>query len=261
MRSSRIRSNRSFASSLLATAQRCTRLLGIEVSQHPAPTTLEWHIKTVLDYQAINCVLDVGANRGQFAERLRRLGYRGWIVSFEPVPEAYERLKYRFRNDERWRGFQTALGDSDGVRPFHIAEGDAQASSFLEFNDAGPKRWGRDHTVSRTVSVHMRRLDEVWEECVASIESPRVFLKMDCQGFDLNVIEGASGKLHHVLAIQSELALEQYYERMTHFTDAVSAYEKLGFDAVGFFPLARREPDYLRLVEMDCLFLRSPDRT
>ena len=107
MRSARIRSNRSFASSLLSIAKRCTRLFGIELSGHPAPTTLDWHIKTVLDYQAINCVLDVGANRGQFAERLRRLGYRGSIISFEPVPEAYEGLTPRFRNDKRWRGFQT----------------------------------------------------------------------------------------------------------------------------------------------------------
>ena len=76
----------------------------------------------------------------------------------------------------------------------------------------------------------------------------------------MNAVEGASRKLHHVLAIQSELALEQFYERMTHFTVAVNAYEKLEFDAVGFFPLARREPDYLPLVEMDCVFLRSPDK-
>jgi len=254
----RIRSSRSLASSLLSFANRCVRLLGIELSGYPAPTTLDWHIKTTLDYQAINCVVDVGANRGQFAESLRRLGYRGWIVSFEPVPEAYQMLSHRFRNDERWRGFQIALGDRDEVRPFHIAHGDAQASSFLEFNDAGPQRWGHDHTVSQTVSVHVRRLDEIWNDCVASIQSPRVFLKMDCQGFDLNVVEGASGKLQHILAIQSELALQHFYEHMTRFTDAVHTYETLGFDPVGFFPLARREPDYLRLVEMDCLFLRRP---
>lgn len=131
---------------------------------------------------------------------------------------------------------------------------------FSSSTTPAPNDGGADHTVSQTVSVHVQRLDEIWEDCVASIQSPRVFLKMDCQGFDLNVVEGASGKLHHVLAIQSELTLEQFYERMTHFTDAVNAYEKLGFDAVGFFPLARREPDYLRLVEMDCLFLRSPDK-
>jgi FkbM family methyltransferase len=243
----------------LSLANRCTRLVGIELSRHPAPTTLDWHIKTLLDYEAINCVLDVGANRGQFAERVRSLGYQGWIVSFEPVPEVYERLVYRFRNDARWRGFQLALGDRNETRPFHIARGDAQASSFLEFNTAGPRRWGDDHTISETVSLHVRRLDEVWEECMAAIDSPRVFLKMDCQGFDLNVVEGVSQKLHHVRAIQSELALEHFYEHMTRFTDAVDVYEKLGFDAVGFFPQARREPDYLRLVEMDCLFLRNPD--
>ena len=257
MRPTRIRSSRSLASSLLSFVNRCARLFGIELTRYPAPTSIEWHIKTLLQYEKINCVLDVGANRGQFAKRLRGLGYRGWIVSFEPVPAAYEELCRRFRDDGRWRGFAVALGDRDEVRKFHVAHGDAQASSFLEFNTVGEKRWGHDHTVRETISLRVRRLDGIWDECVAQIESPRVFLKMDCQGFDLNVVEGATAKLHHVLAIQSELALEHFYERMTHFTSAVETYEKLGFDAIGFFPSARRKPDYLRLVEMDCLFLRS----
>lgn len=256
MRPTRIRSSRSLPSSLLSIAKRCARRFGIELTRYPAPTTFEWHIKTLLEYEKINCVLDAGANRGQFAERLRGLGYRGWIVSFEPVPAAYKELCRRFRDDDRWRGFPVALGDRDEVRKFHVAHGDAQASSFLEFNQVGEKRCGRDHTIRKTLSLPMQRLDGIWDECVAQIESPRVLLKMDCQGFDLSVIEGATAQLHHVLAIQSELALERYYERMTHFSSAVEEYEKLGFDAVGFFPLARRQPDFLRLVEMDCLFLR-----
>ena len=259
MRSPRIRSKRSLVSSLLSTANRCTRPFGISLSGHPAPTTLDWHLKTLLEYQSINCVLDVGANQGQFAQRLRQLGYRDRIVSFEPVPEVFASLSHGFENDDRWRGFQIALGDRDEVRPFHIAHGDAQASSFLEFNDKGPERWGADHTVRETVSLHIRRLDEIWDDCVAAIDSPRVFLKMDCQGFDLNVVMGASDRLRHVVALQSELAFEHYYENMTHFSEAVTAYEELGFDAVGFFPIGRREPDYLRVVEMDCLFMRAAE--
>jgi FkbM family methyltransferase len=263
MPSPRIGSKRSLASSLLSIVNRCTRLVGVELSGYPAPTTLDWHIKTLLNYQNINCVLDVGANHGQFAQRLRHLGYRGWILSFEPVPSVFEALSHRLRDDRFWHGFQIALGDREETRPFHVARGDAQASSFLEFNEAGPKRWGDDHTVGETISMRVRRLDEVWEECTktieATIDAPRVLLKMDCQGYDLNVVEGGSGIMANVFAIQSELALEHYYERMTHFSDAVEAYEKLGFDAVGFFPIARREPDYLRVVEMDCLFLKHPN--
>jgi FkbM family methyltransferase len=256
MRSPRIRSGRTIQSSLLSFANRFFRSFGVELAKHPSPASLDWHIKTIVEYRNVNCVLDVGANRGQFAERLRQLGYRGWILSFEPVPEAFESLSRRFRNDERWRGFPIALGNCDEIRPFHIAGGDAQASSFLDFNEAGPARWGADHTVKETVSLRVRRLDEIWDDCLESVDSPRVFLKMDCQGFDLNVVEGAARKLQHVVALQSELALEKFYEGMTAFSDAVATYEKLGFDAVGFFPLARRQPDYLRLVELDCLFMR-----
>ena len=255
----RIQSKRSLASSLMSFANRCTRPFGIELSRHPAPTTLDWHVKTLIDYLDVDCVLDVGANRGQFAERIRKLGYRGWIVSFEPVPEVYRALSRRFEGDDRWRGLQVALGDRDETRAFHVAGADAQASSFLEFNDAGPARWGEAHEVRETMPIRARRLDEIWDECMPNGDSPRVFLKMDCQGFDVNVIEGAGERLRHVVAIQSELALEHFYEHMTAFSDAVAAYEELGYDAVGFFPLARRKPDYLRLVEMDCLFMRAPD--
>ena len=247
------------SSKMLSIANRCIRPFGVELSGHPNPTTLAWHLKTIVEYLSVNCVLDVGANRGQFADGLRRLGYRNWIVSFEPVPDAYVALSGRFGSDDRWRGFQIALGDRDEVRPFHIAGGDAQASSFLDFNEAGPARWGSDHTVQETVSLHVRRLDEMWNDCVRDIDSPRVFLKLDCQGFDLNVVEGAGERLQHVVAIQSELALEHFYDGMTEFTDAVGVYEKLGFDAVGFFPVAHRKPDFLRAVEMDCLFMRAPD--
>ncbi len=252
----RIQPRRPLATALRAAASRCTRRFGFELTRYPTPTSYEWHLRTLLDYEEINCVIDVGANRGQSASLLRQLGYQGFIVSFEPVPEAYRELRQKFENDARWRGFELALAARDGVKAFHVAHGDAQASSFLPFNERGPRRWGHDHTVRETMDLETRRLDGLWDACTEGIETPRVLLKMDCQGFDLEVFEGAKGKLGHIVAIQSELALEQFYDGMTHFSDAVRKYEDEGFDAVGFFPLARKAPDYLRVVELDCLFMR-----
>ena len=261
MRTKRIGETRSLGASLLSVANRFAHGLGLELGRHPGASTLEWHLKTLFDYEHVNCVLDVGANHGQFAQKLRELGYRGVIVSFEPVPDVFRELSRRMGADPKWRGFDVALGERDEVRDFHVAHGDAQASSFLDFNEEGPKRWGRDHTVKETVPIQMKRLDGLWGACVAGIEAPRVFLKMDCQGFDLNVVEGARGKLDQVVALQTELAVQHFYDGMTPFTEAVERYEQLGYDPVGFFPLARREPDYLRVVEMDCLFMRSPQET
>ena len=50
------------------------------------------HLKSLLKILDINCVLDVGANRGQFAHELRAIGYGGDIISFEPVNREFEVL-------------------------------------------------------------------------------------------------------------------------------------------------------------------------
>src|SRR5256885_7323928 len=71
--------------------------------------------------ERITLVLDVGANEGQFAARLRKLDYQGTILSFEPDERAFTALARNCARDPKWRGLPWALGESDGVLPFHLA--------------------------------------------------------------------------------------------------------------------------------------------
>src|SRR6516162_3730174 len=73
-----------------------------------------------LDRARIDLVIDVGANVGQFALALRYIGYRGEILSFEPIPDAYAALARRMRGDERWHGRPIAIGDRVGEDTFNI---------------------------------------------------------------------------------------------------------------------------------------------
>ena len=68
------------------------------------------HLKQLINLLGINCVLDVGANEGQFALELRGIGFKGLIVSFEPLHGAFQRLQQTFSRDSCWKGFQVALG-------------------------------------------------------------------------------------------------------------------------------------------------------
>ena len=77
----------------------------------------------VLARYRVDCVVDVGANRGQTGRRLRRLGYRGSIVSFEPVPRAFEELAREAANDRAWSVHQLALGREDGTTTMNVVPG------------------------------------------------------------------------------------------------------------------------------------------
>jgi FkbM family methyltransferase len=212
---------------------------------------LEWQeIRKVLSSLAINCVLDVGANRGQFAENLRQIGYNGHIVSFEPVPEAYRMMEAQFGSDPRWQGKNIALGSRDTAQPFHVALESSEMSSFLSPLDPD---WNL-----RTEPVMMMRLDSLFDQIVADIPgTPRIFLKMDTQGYDLEVVRGATQCLSQILGLQSELSVSPLYQGMPPYLESLAAYQDLGFRLVCLAEAARADEDRY-LTELNCLMTR-PD--
>jgi hypothetical protein len=106
---------------------------------------------------------------------------------------------------------------------------------------------------TRTVRVEVRRLDAILPKLLAGIESPRVFLKMDTQGFDNEVVEGASGCLDQVLGVQSEISVIPLYNGMPHYTESLALYERLGFALVDLFVVNRQDGFVL---EYDCVMAR-----
>lgn len=231
------------------------RSRGFDIIRHPPRRSFQWELLHLFERLGINCVLDVGANHGQYARGLREWGYRGDIVSFEPVPEVFEALEREMAGDARWRGHAWALGDADGEATINVAGGDAQASSFLPFNEEGPVRWGDAHRVARTVRVPVRRLDAILTDVTRHIAAPRVFLKLDTQGFDLRVVAGAGERLHDVRGLQTELAVHQFYEGMLSLGDALNRYRDLGYALTGMYPLSR-QIDGLQVIEFDCVMMR-----
>jgi FkbM family methyltransferase len=229
--------------------------LGFDVVRYPNRRSYEWHVLQLFDHLKIDTVLDVGANHGQFATNLRDFGYSGWIYSFEPVKSIYDALEARMSGDDRWRGFNCALGEVDERRSMNVSAGDGQASSFLTFNDDGPQRWGDAHRVARTEDVDVRRLEHVLDLITAERPGSGIYLKLDTQGLDLTVLRGAGEKISLIKGMQAEIAAHQFYEGMVSFGEAITAYQNLGFEITGIFPLSR-EFDNLRVIEFDFVFMR-----
>ena len=129
----------------------------------------------------IDCVLDVGANRGQFATELRRIGYTGRIISFEPVASEFDILQRRFARDKNWYGHNMALGSSEETKTINVPRLSVM-SSILQ-----PIQKSADY---RTETIQIRRLDRLFPSLCGDMIAPRVFLKMDTPGLRSRSVPG-----------------------------------------------------------------------
>jgi FkbM family methyltransferase len=200
--------------------------------------------------------VDVGANRGQFAQRLRGLGFSGPIVSLEPLPVAFAALREAAAPDPAWHCLNLAAGEADGEADFHVTPVE-QFSSLLPRNTYSEARFGGMTEDAATIPVRVRRLDQLLPELYPAAATSRIFLKLDTQGYDLQAFRGMSGLGDRVVMLQSEVAVLAIYEGVPGYRDAIGAYEAAGFKLVDLFPVARDASD-IGLLEIDCLMWRPP---
>jgi FkbM family methyltransferase len=214
----------------------CARQAGISISRHPPPGSYARHLKELLELKGVNCVLDVGAFVGSFASALRSSGYNGTIISFEPVPSSYAMLRQRMGHDPHWIGNQYGLSDESCESVLNTyAHGDF--NSLLALKTDTEAAYGLDAAHRDRITIRLRRLDEVLPTLLANINSPRLFLKMDTQGHDVNVMMGATGVMEWIVAFQSELPAVQCYEGMPAMSEALQKYATYGFVPIGFYPV------------------------
>lgn len=212
------------------------------------------HLAWILSELETTCVLDVGANIGLFGQMLRNGGYAGRIVSFEPLPHLREQLLERAEGDAGWQVMPYALGDETTEAEMTVVANQGQTSSLLPASEFG-KSWSPRLQGIRKETVQIRRLDEVFDDAVSGLEDPRVFLKMDTQGYDLRAFTGAGDRIKEVLGLQSEISSVPIYDGMPHMLEAIAAYEAAGFATTGIFPVTRDTRRH-QIIEFDIVMIR-----
>lgn len=227
------------------------------VRKHKVNEPFEAHLGEILDRNAIDCVLDVGANIGQFGSMLRTIGYRGRIISFEPARYAFAELKLKCNSDPEWRAFRYALGASDETREMNVAASSV-FSSLHRANHYGKRRFSSAVSLAGTEEIQLRRLNTCWPELFKAQDNPRVFLKMDTQGYDLEVLRGAADALKFVHGIQTEVSLKPIYAGSPSAIDTLIELANHSYEITGIHPLTR-DKTTLALIEFDCIAVRSAD--
>ncbi len=224
------------------------------LQRHLTDFLLEEQVSAILRELRINCVLDVGANVGQFGKSLRRGGYQGRIASFEPLPEFAVKLRRKAEKDRNWHVHEFALGDEDTTAEINATPG-ASLSSLLPASEFG-KEWSHKLETSVKEEIRVRRLDAVLDEVLEGIKEPRVYLKLDTQGYDVMAFRGAGDRIADVLAMQSEVSCLPIYEGMPQLEEQLREYRAAGFDIAGLFPVSMHRPT-LRVLEFDAVLVRQ----
>ncbi|MCM8610670.1 FkbM family methyltransferase [Accumulibacter sp.] len=200
----------------------------------------------------IDLVLDVGANVGQYGRELRS-NYSGQIISFEPVSNVYQELRRGIGNDRGWSAHNMALGRENTTLEINVSSSTV-FSSFLKSSEFSQRTFGQSAMPTKKERVAVKRLEELLPELVPDYRNRRIFLKMDTQGFDLEVFMGLGELKRYVHALQSEVSVIPIYDGMPHWTEGVSEYERHGFAIAGLFPV---NMDGNRVIEFDCLMVNA----
>lgn len=227
-------------------------LLGYELVKKKESLSLSAHLKKIIENYKIDLVIDVGANSGQFGRLLRGIEYKGDILSFEPVSSTFEELRKNSENDKKWDKMKLALGNKKGMGSINVFDS-TDFSSILSPNEFGKQAF-KQIRASRTETIEIDTLDNVLARS-QHLKTRKIFLKMDTQGYDLNVFNGAKNSVNSIVAILSEISFLPIYEGMPDYHQVLKEFETNGFVVTGLFPVSRSES--LSIIEMDGVLINK----
>jgi len=205
-----------------------------------------------LNYFGVNLLLDVGANTGQYASLMRRIGFVGKIISFEPLSSAFSELKKNVDGDEKWNCENFGLGNEDEQSIIHIS-GNSYSSSLLDILPAHIA-FDLDSQYIADETIQVKKLDSIFKDYYQSDDV--VMLKIDTQGFEKNVLEGAKISLPNISILQLEISIEPLYDKETLFVEMLNYLMEIGFE---LFTLENgiRDPKSGKLLQVDGIFLNK----
>lgn len=210
--------------------------------------------RRLFDYLKVDCVFDVGANIGQFGQRLRReIKFEGTILSFEPNPAIFADLVKEAKNDAYWHCFPFALGATEENGLLNVTH-EHSFSSILRPGGETQKLFPKENQIEEVVDIEIKPLRAIFKELQARFGFERPFLKMDTQGYDLEVVKGAD--LDEFCGALSEASFIPIYEEQPAVTETIAAFRASGWPLVELFNV---HPGrwFNPLVECDCFFVRG----
>lgn len=193
-------------------------------------------------------VIDVGANVGQFGLDIRRHGFEGQIFSYEPVKETFVSLSQTIKQHQPWKALQLGLGAAESERTINISGNAGLSSSILEMGSLHLENFPGSLTVGKQ-NISISTIDKQLE--VLGLRPQEIMLKLDVQGFEAEVLKGASQSLSKIPLCYLEVSITPLYEGEISFLPILIELSKFGHEVIDVFRGIKAKDG--RLLQLDIL--------
>ncbi|HET6567751.1 MAG TPA: FkbM family methyltransferase [Rhodothermales bacterium] len=232
--------------------KRALRSTGYDVIQFDCVSSKDARRSKLLAAYGIDLVFDVGAHDGVYARHLRKNGYKGRIVSFEPRQHSFRELARHADSDPLWEVENVGLGSAPEVATLNISR-NRQSSSLLPMLPRHLEANYQSEYVTQE-QIEVTTFDCVFRRYFRASDRP--YLKMDTQGYERQILDGAAESLREVVGVQMEMSLVPLYEGERLFTEAITFMSQAGFTLMSI------EPGFCdartgQLLQVDGLFFRA----
>ena len=231
--------------------QRSLRRVGYELA--PVNVGHSALVQGLLARHAIDLLVDVGANQGQFAQEFRAHGFTGSMRSFEPMEAAFGLLHKAAAKDPLWTVTRTALGDKEGEARMDVAA-NSVSSSLLPITAAHVEAESSSRTTGHEI-VPVSTLDAQLRD----VKGDALWLKLDVQGYEHQVLLGASETLCRARVVQCEMSFRELYAGQTHYLDLLRYLDAAGFVPVSVVP-GLTHPVTGEAMQCDLVYARGDER-
>jgi FkbM family methyltransferase len=204
----------------------------------------------IVNFYNIDTIFDIGASHGQYANSMRELGYSKKIISFEPLKSAFKYLETASLNDKNWIVNNYALGGEDIKSLINVAS-NSYSSSILNMLPAHLNSAPQSRYMAKE-EIEIKKLDSVFNSFCSPTDC--IMLKIDTQGYEKKVIEGATRSLKKIKIMQMEISIIPLYENEMIFLEMLNYLDNIGFK---LFSLENgfSDPNTGQLLQVDGIFV------
>lgn len=216
------------------------------------PNSNKRNLFKLLNAYNINLIFDVGANTGQYANEVFQLGYKGKIVSFEPIKLVFETLKINKKLNHNWIVENFAIGNKNGTTNINVSK-NHESSSILQIKKLHVVN-APDSEVLTTEEIAIYKLDYIYNRYIS--HNSNILLKIDSQGYEDLILDGAKEFLNKVVGVQIEMSLVELYDGQMLFENMYKKMSDMGYVLMHVTP-SFVSPKTGQLLQFDGLFFKS----
>lgn len=238
---------------ITALIKKILRSINIEIRRYDEISTQNAQLAKALEFFEIDLVIDVGANTGQFAQEIRQRGYTGNIISFEPLSDAHEKLVKASKSDAKWQIYErTAIGNTCGSISINISANSASSSILPMRKECVAAAPTAAYIGAETSPI--TTLDKAFFH--SGNEYKNIFIKIDTQGYEWQVLDGAPQLLSRAKGVLLELSLAPLYDGQFMMQDVSNRMTSGGFSLWAINPVFM-ERSTGRTLQVDGTFFRT----